>query len=66
MESRNKQSLLRVPSIVVEAIAALVDYLLDDEERHFQGTCDVNQRHIYHDVRAVHSWLESTIPHPKK
>ena len=42
------------------SIRNLVEYLQDDEERHY-SECDENERknHIYNDVLIVRKWLDS-------
>lgn len=48
-----------IPNPVRESIQALLDYLWDDEERHFSASDQDNSTHIYSDLRTVRTWLES-------
>jgi hypothetical protein len=46
-----------LPVDLEEAIANLVDYNWEDEERDFQENPD--PRHIFVDIKKIHEWLQA-------
>jgi hypothetical protein len=45
---------------IVESVRRIVEYMHDDEERHFdESEGDDRKRHIFRDVQALKTWLEN-------
>lgn len=45
-------------AVPIAAIARIVDYLYEDEEKHFRESRSEDGTHIFNDVRVVRDWLE--------
>ena len=46
-----------IPSEVYASLCTLVEYLYDDEERHWEAD-GRPARHVFHDIKRVAEWLD--------
>lgn len=47
-----------MPEEIKKHIENLIDYLYDDEKRHFEES-DKPRKHIFRDVQKVKTWLKN-------
>ena len=47
---------------IIKSVEKVIDYLYDDEEKHFEECSDIYQAqssHIFKDIKKVKIWLEN-------